>query len=75
MLRGVRQQVAVLVNRAALDRQILTPKLGQRGFQSRRPVDDHELGPRQAAGIEIAEEAGPCRRAFAAFDSKSEGLL
>ena len=36
-----------------------------RSFQAEGAIDDHELGPLQAAGIENGEELAPGRRAFA----------
>jgi hypothetical protein len=45
----------VLVNGASLVRQLVIPERHQRGFQARSAVDDHELGPFQAAGIEVGE--------------------
>jgi len=55
------QEVAVLVNRAALDRQALAPERHQCSLQSRGAVDDHEFGPLQAAGVEIIKELGECQ--------------
>ena len=53
------EKVAVLVNRAALDWQNLTPQRGQRGFQARGTVNDDEFGPFQAAPVEVVEELAP----------------
>ena len=39
------QEVAVFVNRAALDRQILAPQPGECGFEARRAVGDDERRP------------------------------
>ena len=55
MLGGVGQQVAVLVNGAALDRQIITPERHKRGLVSPRTIDDHELWGFEATGVEIGE--------------------
>jgi len=68
------QEVAVLVNRAALDRQILAPQRHERGFQARGAVardarlwrDDHELRSFQAALVEVIQELAPGGRALAA---------
>jgi hypothetical protein len=54
------------VNRAALDGQALAPERHQRGFEARGAIDDYELGPLQAARIEVCEELAPGRGAFAA---------
>jgi len=62
MLGGMGQQVAMLVNRAALDRQFVAPQRQQRGFQTRRAIDDDKLGPLQAALIQIIEELSPWSR-------------
>jgi hypothetical protein len=67
VLGGMRQEVAVLVNRAALDRQVLAPQSHERGFQTRGAValearlwrDDHKFGPLQAACVQIVEELAP----------------
>ena len=53
---SVGEQVAVLVNGAALDRQVLAPECDERGFETRRSIDDGEFRPLQAARIEIIEE-------------------
>ena len=45
------EQVAVLMNRAALDRQLLAPQGHERGFQDRGAVHDDELGPRHTSGV------------------------
>ena len=47
-LGRMREQVAVLVNRAALDRDV-GPQRGQRRLEPGRAVDDEELGRPQAA--------------------------
>lgn len=59
MLRGMGWQVAVLVNGAALDRQLVSPKRDERGLEPGCPVNDDELGPFQPARIEIVEELAP----------------
>lgn len=72
MLRGVCQKVAVLMNRAALDRQILAPQPHERSFQPRGTINDHGFGPFQPARIKIIEELSSCSGALAAhfFDGK-----
>ncbi len=65
-LRGVAQQVAVPVDGAALDRQILTPERGERGLKARRAVDDDELRPPETACVEVGQEPAPCRGALSA---------
>jgi hypothetical protein len=57
-LGRVGQEVAMLVDRAALDRQAV-PHRGDRGLEPGRAVDDQELGPPQAAGNEIVEYRAP----------------
>lgn len=59
MLRGMGQKVTVLVNRAALDRQLLSPQPHERSLQPRGAINDHEFGPFQAAGVKIVEELAP----------------
>jgi hypothetical protein len=62
----VGQQVAMLVNRAALDRQILAPQRYQCRLKPWCSVNDHELGPFQPALIEIIEKLSLRCRALAA---------
>jgi len=64
VLGGMAKKVAVLVNGAALDRQILTPKGDQDGFQPGCAINKGELRPFQTAHIEIAKEHAPCRFTF-----------
>jgi len=66
VLGSVAQKIAVLVNRAALNRQVLTPQRDERSLQPRGTVDDYELGFLQAARIEVFEEPAPSRRALPA---------
>jgi len=63
-LRGMAEKVAMLVDRAALDGQVLAPERHERGFQPWGTVDNHELRPLQAARIEIGEELAPGRLAL-----------
>jgi len=58
-----------LPNRAALDRQGFTPQRDERGLKPRGAVDEHELGPLQAARVEVVEELAPGCRALAAHIS------
>jgi hypothetical protein len=51
VLGGVRQQVTVLVERAALDRQVVAPERHERSFQPRGTIDEYEFGPLQAAAL------------------------
>ena len=68
----MRQQIAVFVNRAALDRQIIAPELGQCRLEAGCAVardarlwrDDYELRAVQAALVQIAKKAGPRGRAL-----------
>jgi len=64
-LGGVRQQVPVLVHRAALDRHAV-PHGGDGLVEARRSVDDEELGPLQPAPDEIVEHTAPGLGALAA---------
>lgn len=65
-LGRVAEQVSVLVNRAALNGQLLAPERHERGFQAGGTVDDHELRSFQAPCIQIGEELTPGSCAFAA---------
>ena len=65
MLGGMSQQVAVLVDRAPLDGQIVAPERHDRHFQPRRAVDDHKLGTIEAALIQIFEKLTSCGGALA----------
>ena len=60
------QKVAMLVNGAALDGQVVTPERHERGLQAWGAIDDHELGLFQPALIQIIEELAPCCGALAA---------
>jgi hypothetical protein len=64
-LGGVRKEIAMLVNRAALDRHAV-PDDGDGLVEPRRAVDDEELGPSQAALDEIVEDGAPGLGALAA---------
>src|SRR5260370_2342792 len=64
-LGRVRQQVPMLVTRAALDRNAV-PNGGDRLVEPRRAVDDEELGPPQPALDEIVEDGAPGLGALAA---------
>lgn len=57
------QQVAVLVNRTALDRNAV-PHRGDRSLKPRRAIDDKELGTAQATPDEIVEH---CTLGFGAL--------
>ena len=56
----------MLVNGAALDRQLVSPQRDERGLEPGCPVNDDELGPFQGARIEIVEELAPRGGAFPA---------
>ena len=56
MAGRVADQVAVLVNGAALDGQVVAPERHQCRLEARCSIDDHEFGPLQPAGIGIGEE-------------------
>ena len=64
-LGGVREEIAMLVNRAALDRHAV-PDDGDGLVEPRRAVDDEELGPSQTALDEIVEDGAPGLGALAA---------
>src|SRR6202034_2584408 len=57
-LGGMREQVSVLVNRAALHRHPV-PDRGNRLVEPRRAVDNEELGPPQTALDEIVKDRAP----------------
>jgi len=63
-LGRVRQQIAVLVHRATLNRHV-RPQRGERLLQTRRAVDDDELRRRQSAVDQIVEQRAPSGFAFA----------
>ena len=66
MAGRVAKQVAMLVNGAALNGQVVAPERHKRGFQPRRAIHDREFGPLKAAGVEIGEKLRPCRFALTA---------
>lgn len=53
------QQIAVLVNRAALNGQAFTPEGHECDLQTRRAVDDHQAGLLQTTGIQVLNELAP----------------
>jgi len=59
MLRSMGQQVALLVNGAALDRQVVTPERHERGFEPGCPINDHELGALKPSGVEVFKKLAP----------------
>ena len=59
------EEVAMFVNRAALDQNI-RPKPGQRLLDAWSAIDDDELSPLQAAFDEVVEERSPGGFAFTA---------
>src|ERR1022692_3211347 len=61
----VREEIAVLVNRAALHRHAV-PHGGNRLVEARCAVDDEELRPSQPARDEIVEDTAPCLGALPA---------
>ena len=64
-LGRVGEQVAMLMNRAPLDRHAI-PDSGNRLLQPWRPVNDEELRPSQAARDQVVEHRTPRLRALAA---------
>ena len=74
-LGRVGEQVAVLVDRAALDRRI-RPQLGQCSLEAGSAIDDDERRRLQAPGIEIVEERPPSGLALAAhIPDRQQDLL
>ena len=57
-LGRVREEIAMLVNRAPLDRHTV-PDGGNRLLEPRRAVDEEELGRSEAARDEIVEDGAP----------------
>lgn len=55
------QMIAVLVNRASLDRQVLALQRNERFW---RTVDDHQIGSLQATRVDVFGELAPRRRAL-----------
>jgi hypothetical protein len=64
-LGRVRQEMAMFVDRAALNRHA-APHRGDRVLEAGRAIDDEELGPPQATPDEIIEHRTPSLDAFAA---------
>ena len=66
------QKIAVLVNRAALDRQLRAPECDEGCLKAGGAVDDDELRPCEPACIEVVDELAPCGFALTAhiFDGK-----
>ncbi len=66
----------MLVHRAALDRQFLAPERDKGSFETRGTVDDDELRPHQAAGVQVVEKPTPGCRALSAhvLDGKQDLL-
>src|SRR5215831_10455859 len=64
-LRGVREEIPVLMNRASLHRHAV-PNGGDRALEPRAAIDDEEIGPPQAALDEIVEHGAPGLGALAA---------
>src|SRR4029453_18596915 len=73
-LGRVRQQVSMLVNRAALDRYAV-PNGGDGLVESRRAIDDEECGPPQPALDEVVEDGAPSLGALAAHAPDREQHL
>ncbi len=63
-LGGMREQVSVLMNRAALDRYAI-PDRGNGLVESWRAVDNEELGSAQPALDKIIEDSAPGLSALA----------
>ena len=58
------RKIAVLVNRTALDRQVLSPEGGDCRLKTRPTIDAHQGGLRQTTRIRVLQELSPCRRAL-----------
>lgn len=54
------QQVAVLVNRAALYQQVATPEESEGRIETGRTINGHQGGPLRTTLIEISKELSPC---------------
>src|ERR1700680_2798892 len=63
-LRGVREEIAVLMPRASLYQHAI-PNGGDRALKPRAAIDDEKLGPPQAALDEIVEHGAPSLGALA----------
>ena len=64
VLRRMGQQVALLVNRAALDRHVV-PQAGERRFQAFAAVDDHQFGSAEPTAGQVVQHGPPRGRALA----------
>jgi hypothetical protein len=53
VLRGLHEEVAVLLNRAAPDRKVVAAEHHECGLRSRGALDDDEVGSFQAPGIGV----------------------
>ena len=74
-LRGVGEEITMLVHRAPLHRHAI-PNGGDRALEPRAAIDDEEIGPLQAAPDEIVEDRAPGLGALAAhlFDRQEHFL-
>jgi hypothetical protein len=70
----MRQQIAVLVHRAALDRRV-RPQRGERLLQPRRAVDDDEFRRLQPAFDEIVEQRAPSGFALASAPQAARAVI
>src|ERR1019366_5527339 len=64
-LWGMREQVSVLMNRAALHRHSV-PDRGDGLVEPRRAIDNEEFGPTQPALDEVVQHSAPCLGALPA---------
>jgi hypothetical protein len=72
VLRGVGQEIAVVANRAALDRQVAAPQRNERGFEVKvdravQPRFDHGAVEDQADDVLIGQTAGAPRASRSTF--------
>jgi hypothetical protein len=74
LLRRMGQEVAMFVNRAALDRDI-RPQRRKRGGQARSPIDDQQVRRGKPAGSETIEESPPGGLALATHIAQAEQHL
>ena len=63
-LGRVGRKIAVLVNRMALDGQVLSPEGGDCRLKTRPTIDAHQGGWRQTTCIRVLQELSSCRRAL-----------
>src|ERR687891_279890 len=65
LLRRMGQKIALLVNRAALDRHVV-PQAGERRFEAFATIDDDEIRSGEPAAGQAIQHGAPSGLAFAA---------